>query len=111
MDVRSYKMNKLEHQTGSCAINLLVRHLMLTGVNWQNLNAIINAIDNVFEVDSVQYDEKTATLHLTYDVSFCELDGLEEMLIQHDVGISHEWLTPLEKAHYPFMDENIREHT
>ncbi|WP_340676562.1 cation transporter [Paraglaciecola sp.] len=104
-------MNNLEHQTGSRAINLLVRHLTLTGVNRQNQNAIINAIDNVFDVDSVQYDENAATLHLAYDVSLCELDGLEEMLIQHDVGISHEWLTCLEKGHYPFIDENIREHT
>tara|TARA_R110001632_G_scaffold174095_1_gene293644 strand:- start:86077 stop:86346 length:270 start_codon:yes stop_codon:yes gene_type:complete len=58
-------------------VNLVVRHLKLEGVNETNRDAI----DHTFGIDSVQCDNKTATLHLAYDATHCQLDGQEGMFV------------------------------
>ena len=101
-------MSDLKHRVGVKEVNLVVRHLKLEGVNETNRDAIIEAIDHTFGIDSVQYDDKTATLHLAYDATNCELDGLEEMFIQFDIDISHDWWTRFKEGYYQFVDENVR---
>lgn len=104
-------MSDLEHRVGVKEVNLVVRHLKLEGVNETNRDAIVEAIDHTFGIDSVQYDDKTATLHLAYDATHCQLDGLEEMLIQLDADISHDWWTHFKEGYYQFVDENVRENS
>jgi len=101
-------MSDLDHRVGVREANLVVRHLKLEGVNETNRDAIVEAIDNTFGIDSVHYDDKTATLHLAYDATHCQLDGLEEMLIQHDADVSHDWWTHFKEGYYQFVDENVR---
>ena len=102
-------MSDLEHRVGVKEVNLVVRHLKLEGINSGNKDAIVEAIDHTFGIDSVQYDEKTATLHLAYDATHCSLDGLEEMLSQHNAEISHDWWTQFKEGYYQFVDENVRD--
>tara|TARA_R110001606_G_scaffold128557_2_gene263122 strand:- start:3311 stop:3679 length:369 start_codon:yes stop_codon:yes gene_type:complete len=102
-------MSDLEHRVGVNEVNLVVRNLKLVGVNETNRDAIVEAIDHTYGIDSVQYDDKTATLHLAYDATHCQLDGLEEMLLQHGADISHDWWTHFKEGNYQFVDENVRE--
>lgn len=102
-------MSDLDHRVGVKEVNLVVRHLKVEGMDDGNKDAIVDAIDHTFGIDSVQYDQLTATLHLAYDATHCNLDGLEEMLLQHDAEISHDWWTRFKEGYYQFVDENVRD--
>ncbi|MFT6914228.1 MAG: hypothetical protein ACJAWL_000516 [Motiliproteus sp.] len=102
-------MSDLEHRAGVREASLVVRHLKLEGVNETNRDAIIEAIDHTFGIDSVQFDDKTATLHLAYDATHCKLDGLEEILLLEGAEVSHDWWTHFKEGYYQFVDENIRD--
>jgi len=54
-------MSDLVHRVGVKEVNSVVRDLKLEGVNETNRDAIVEAIDHTFGIDSVQYDDKTAT--------------------------------------------------
>lgn len=102
-------MSHSEHRVGVKEANLVVRHLKLEGVTADNQQQILDEIDVSYGVQSVSFDESAQTLHVAYDATHCELDGIEEILRHCGADIAHDWWTQLKEAHYQFVDDNVRE--
>jgi hypothetical protein len=88
---------------------VLNRHLKLSNIDDAKISAIIKDIDAVFGVDAVSFEHQTQTLHIGYDATHCELDGLENIVKINGAEISHDWWTKFREGYYQFVDENIRE--
>ena len=95
-------MSDLDHRVGVSEANLVVRHLKLTGITDGNLLAIVAEIDGTFGIDAVSFEEAKNTLHIGYDATHCNLDGIETIIRAHGADISDDFWTKMK-------EENIRE--
>lgn len=102
-------MSDLDHRVGVSEANLVVRHLKLVGISESNLETIISEIDGTFGIDAVSFEEAKKTLHIGYDATHCNLDGIETIIRQHGADISDDFWTKLKEGYYQFVDENIRD--
>lgn len=102
-------MSDLDHRVGVTEANLVIRHLKLSGVNEDNVASMVQEIDVTFGIDAVSFENHTHTLHVGYDPTHCELDGIEGIIEAHGAGISKDWWTNLKEGYYQFVDENIRD--
>lgn len=102
-------MSDFEHRVGVSEANLVLRHLKLTNVDDDKISAIIRDIDTTFGVDAVSFENKKQILHIGYDATHCELDGIENIVKINGGDISHDWWTNFKEGYYQFVDENIRE--
>jgi hypothetical protein len=102
-------MSDLDHRVGVREANLVVRHLKLEGVSDENKQALLDDIDHTFGIDSVSYDDKSATLNVAYDAVNCCIDGIEEKIKAHGADISHDWWTRFKESYYQFTDQNIKD--
>jgi hypothetical protein len=102
-------MSNKHHRVGVNELNLVIRHLRLTGVTSDNIDLIIRDIDSTMGVDAVSFEESSNTLHVGYDATHCELDGIENVVRMHRADISDDWWTHFKEGYYQFVDENIRE--
>jgi hypothetical protein len=102
-------MSDLDHRVGVSEANLVLRHLKLTNVDDAKINAIIRDIDATFGVDAVSFEDKKQTLHIGYDATHCDLDGIENIVKMNGGDISHDWWTNFKEGYYQFVDENIRD--
>ena len=55
-----------EHRLGVDPVNLVVRHLKLEPAEQENIFNAIEEIDQVYGLDSVQYEAKNNSIHLAY---------------------------------------------
>jgi hypothetical protein len=102
-------MSDLDHRVGVTEANLVVRHLKLFGVNEDNVGPIVREIDASFGIDAVSFEDNTRTLHIGYDATHCELDGIEGIIKGHGADISKDWWTNLKEGYYQFVDQNVRD--
>jgi hypothetical protein len=102
-------MSNLEHRVGVSEANLVLRHLKLTNTDDAKIVDIISDIDATFGVDAVSFESKKQTLHVGYDATHCELDGIENIIKTHGADISHDWWSNFKEGYYQFVDENIRD--
>lgn len=102
-------MNDLEHRPGVKEINLVNRHLKLQGVTEENKEAIITKIDTLIGIESVSFDELTATLNMAYDATHCDLKGIETLLQAHGADTSDGLFTKIKEGYYKFVDQNIKD--
>ena len=102
-------MSDLDHRVGVSEANLVVRHLKLTGITDGNLLAIVAEIDGTFGIDAVSFEEAKNTLHIGYDATHCNLDGIETIIRAHGADMSDDFWTKMKEGYYQFVDENIRE--
>ncbi len=73
-------MSDLDHRVGVSEANLVVRHLKLVGITEDNIEAIIAGIDGTFGIDAVSFEDAKSTLHIGYDATHCNLDGIETII-------------------------------
>lgn len=102
-------MSDLEHRVGVKEANLVVRHLKLQGVTKDNLPLMLTEIDRLFGIDAVSYDDTTETIHLAYDATHCQLEGIEALMQQRGIDISHDWWTRFKEGYYRYVDTNVCE--
>lgn len=102
-------MSDLDHRVGVSEANLVVRHLKLVGITEDNIEAIIAGIDGTFGIDAVSFEDAKSTLHIGYDATHCNLDGIETIIRAHGADISDDFWTKMKEGYYQFVDENIRE--
>jgi hypothetical protein len=102
-------MSDFDHRVGVSEANLVLRHLKLSNIDDAKISAIIREIDAVFGVDAVSFEREKQTLHIGYDATHCDLDGLENIVKINGAEISHDWWTNFKEGYYQFVDENIRE--
>ena len=85
-------MKHKEHRLGVSEINLVARHLALvTPVDTAQLNAAIAEIDQLYGLDEVAFDERSARLDFSYDASRLCIDCVEEILTKHGIQPRHDW--------------------
>ena len=102
-------MSDKKHRLGVSEVNLVVRHLKLEPVDQSKLQAAIAEVDQLYGLDAISFDEKSHVLNLAYDASRISLDGIEEVLKNHGVEVSHDWWTHFREGYYKFVDENVKE--
>ena len=102
-------MSDLDHRVGVAEANLVLRHLKLINTDEAKISAIVRDIDATFGIDAVSFEQAKQTLHIGYDATHCELDGIENIIKINGADISHDWWTNLKEGYYQFVDENIRD--
>lgn len=102
-------MTNKEHRLGVAEVNLVTRHLKLEPVTEAALSAAIEEIDKLYGLDVISFDEKSQVLNISYDASRTTIDCIEEILIKHELSVSHDWWTHFKEGYYRFVDENIKD--
>ena len=100
-------MNKTEHRDGVSEANLVIRHLKLNQVTSQKINRVTTEIDSLYGLDSVSYDQKSKVISLAYDATRISIDGIEELLLKHELEVAHDWWTHFKEGYYRFVDQNV----
>ncbi len=106
---RGTTMSNFDHKVGVNEDNLVIRTLKLTGMNESNTHTIITEINETFGVDAVSYDENEAMLHLAYDATNVNLDGIEDILHKHSADVSDNWWNHIKEDYYKFVDQNVKD--
>lgn len=103
-------MKHKEHRLGVSETNLVTRHIALvTPVETTRLNAAIAEIDQLYGLDEVTFDEKSAKLDFSYDASRLCIDCVEEILTNHEIQPKHDWWTHFKEGLYRFVDQNVKD--
>lgn len=102
-------MSKKEHRLGVSEANLVVRHLKLESEGKQDMAMAIEKIDQLYGLNDISFDEKTHVLNLAYDASRLSIDGVENILKEHKVEISHDWWTQFKEGYYRYVDQNVKD--
>lgn len=103
-------MKHKENRLGVSEINRVTRHLVLvTPINTTQLNAAIAEIDQLYGLDDVTFDEKSARLDFSYDASRLCIDCVEEVLEKHSIYPKHGWWTHFKEEYYRFVDQNVKD--
>ncbi|MEW9799312.1 cation transporter [Alteromonas sp. CYL-A6] len=104
-------MSDLEHRVGVKEVNLVIRNLRLSNVNEANCDALIEEIDKLFGIDEVSYNIKEGVIHLAYDATHINLDGIEEVIRRHGADLHNDWWTHSKEGYYQFVDQNIKDNS
>ena len=103
-------MKHKEHRLGVSETNLVTRHIALvTPVETTRLNAAIAEIDQLYGLDEVTFDEKSAKLDFSYDASRLCIDCVEEILTNHEIQPKHDWWTHFKEGLYRFEDQIVKD--
>jgi hypothetical protein len=102
-------MNDLNHKVGVKEQNLVVRNIKLSELDEQNQAALLDAIDHTFGIDAVAFNQEKNTLHLAYDATNINLDGIEDIITQHGAEIHDDWWTHIKEDYYKFLDQNVKD--
>jgi translation elongation factor EF-1beta len=97
-------MSDLDHRVGVTEANLVLRHLKLSNTNEAKICVIVRDIDATFGIDAVSFEQATQTLHIGYDATQCELEGIENIEKINGADISHDWWTNFKEGYYQFVD-------
>lgn len=102
-------MNDLAHRFGVKEENLVVRHLKLEGITQANKDEILDRIDHVIGIDSVSFDEESATLILAYDATHCDLALFQQLIQEQGADLSHTMWTRVKEGYYKYVDQNVKD--
>lgn len=102
-------MSNFDHKVGVTEDNLVIRTLKLEGVTESNSIDIIDEINNTFGVDGVSYNDADKMIHLAYDATHVDLEGIEDMLSKHDIHVSDSWWNHVKEDYYKFVDQNVKD--
>ena len=84
-------MSDLDHRVGVREANLVVRNLRLSNVYEANCEPLIEEIDKLFGIDEVSYNIKEGAIHLAYDATHIDLDGIEAIIRKHGADLHNDW--------------------
>ncbi|QFU22775.1 cation transporter [Shewanella eurypsychrophilus] len=104
-------MSDLDHRGGVKEVNLVVRHLKLEGITAKNKQVILDKIDRIIGIDSVSFDEDTATLNLAYDATHCDLDLFQQLIQEEGADLSHSMWTRVKEGYYKYVDQNVKDNS
>ncbi|PCH97239.1 MAG: hypothetical protein COB83_03010 [Gammaproteobacteria bacterium] len=102
-------MSDFDHKVGVSEANLVIRTLKLTGMNESNNEVILTEINATFGVDAVSYNKEDKMLHLAYDATNINLDGIEDILRKYDADVSGSWWNHIKEDYYKFVDQNVKD--
>ncbi|WP_065978802.1 cation transporter (plasmid) [Pseudoalteromonas lipolytica] len=102
-------MSDLEHRVGVKEANLVVRNLRLCKVTDENCDALIEEIDRLFGIDEVSYNIRENVIHLAYDATHLNLEGIETVIRKHGADLHNDWWTHTKESYYQFVDQNIKD--
>ena len=103
-------MKHKEHRLGVSEVNLVNHQLKLVApIDSRNLNAAIAEIDQLYGLDEVAFDERSARLDFSYDASRLCIDCVEEILTKHGIQPRHDWWTHFKEEYYRFVDQNVKD--
>lgn len=102
-------MNKLAHRPGVSETDLVTRKLRLQPSSLQQIDAAIEAIDSMFGLDCIEFDQQTAELHLAYDASHLGLDAIEQVLQEYGIRTGQSFWLRLRYGYYRYVDQNIKD--
>jgi hypothetical protein len=102
-------MNTEKHRPGVSEVNLVVRHLKLENATPQKVLSASEEIEQIYGLDAISFDQKTQVINLAYDASQIMIDGIEYVLKQHGMEISHDWWTRFKEGYYRFVDQNVKD--
>jgi len=102
-------MSDLDHRVGVIEANLVVRNLRLSNVYEANCEPLIEEIDKLFGIDEVSYNIKEGAIHLAYDATHIDLDGIEAIIRKHGADLHNDWWTHTKEGYYQFVDQNIKD--
>ena len=88
-------MSDLDHRVGVREANLVVRNLRLSNVYEANCEPLIEEIDKLFGIDEVSYNIKEGAIHLAYDATHIDLDGIEAIIRKHGADLHNDWYHPI----------------
>ncbi len=78
-------------------------------VTEENSDALVSEIDKVFGIDEVSYNIKNGEIHLAYDATHIDLDGIEEVIRKHGADLHDDWWTHTKESYYKFVDQNVKD--
>lgn len=102
-------MSEKEHRLGVSEATLVVRHLKLVDMSEEVMTKVVKEIDEIYGLDSVNYDKASHTLHIAYDASRICIDCIEKVLQENEVEVSHDWWTHFKEGYYRFIDQNVKD--
>lgn len=102
-------MSNFDHKVGVSEANLVIRTLKLAGMSESNSAAIIAEINTTFGVDAVSYNKNDKMLHLAYDATNVNLDGIEDILRKQGADVSDSWWNHIKEDYYKFVDQNVKD--
>ena len=102
-------MNEKEHRLGVSEATLVVRHLKLIEMSEQVMADVVKEIDEIYGLDSVNYDYGSHTLHIAYDATRVCIDCIEKVLQKYEVQVAHDWWTHFKEGYYRFVDQNVKD--
>ena len=101
-------MSDFDHRVGVREMNLVVRNLKLRNITEENCDNLVKEIDEIFGIDEVSYNISAGEIHLAYDASNINLDGIEEVIRKHGADIHDDWWTHTKEGYYKFVDQNVK---
>ncbi|PHR80954.1 MAG: hypothetical protein COA59_16785 [Colwellia sp.] len=102
-------MTDFDHRVGVKEINLVIRTLKLSGITDVNKMMILTEIDKKFGIDAVSFEDETHELHLAYDASNINLEGIENIIKKHDADVADTWWNHVKEDYYKFVDQNVKD--
>lgn len=74
-------------------VNLVVHHLKLNRTNEADLQSALTEISTCYPCDKVCFDVQQQILHLAYDTSKLNEEGIRALLLKHHIEVNHDWWT------------------
>ena len=102
-------MTDFDHRVGVREMNLVVRNLKLRNVTEKNCDDLVKEIDEIFGIDEVSYNINSGEIHLAYDASNINFDGIEGVIRNHGADIHDDWWTHTKEVYYKFVDQNVKD--
>jgi len=102
-------MTDFDHRVGVKEANLVIRTLKLSGINGLNKVNILGEIDESFGIDAVSFDDSENMLHLAYDATNINLDGIEDIIRKYDADIEDSFWNHVKEEYYKFVDQNVKD--
>ncbi|KEA62282.1 hypothetical protein ADIMK_3572 [Marinobacterium lacunae] len=102
-------MSDLDHRPGVKEANLVTRTLKLTTRDETDIAALVDEIERIFGMDSVNYDAATAILSCAYDATHCSVDRVEAVINKHGAGFANNWWNRTKRGYYRFVDQNMKD--
>lgn len=74
-------------------VNLVVHHLKLNRTNEADIQSALTEISTCYPCDKVCFDAQQQILHLAYDTSKLNEEGIRALLLKHNIDVNHDWWT------------------
>lgn len=102
-------MRKREHRLNVSEVSLVVCHFKLVGSVLTRVCNAMEEINQLYGVDDVSFDNKSAVLNIAYDASRVCLECIEEVLTKNGLVVGHDWCSRFKENYYRFVDQNVKD--